>query len=187
MNYEDIKAIKLRDGGGVMLFNSVTPERKKEIIDAGDYERVIKRGELLKTNLPVTEAKESTPMNVEDIAMAQLLKTAEKDPKGMIDTIDAQLLAEINKLKASGTDPLQAHKQVMESNKGKKLADIKRQILMQAAKSKATANQGKTSQGLGIAKMQKRDTEQDVYARYSEAVRNGDTDTADKLAKIINA
>ncbi len=181
MNYEEIKAIKLKNGGGVMLFNSVTPERKKEIIDAGDYERVIKRGELLKTNLPVTEAKESTPMNVEDIAMAQLLKTAEKDPKGMIDTIDAQLLAEINKLKASGTDPLQAHKQVMESNKGKKLADIKRQILMQAA------NQDKTSQGLGIAKMQKRDTEQDVYARYSEAVRNGDTDTADKLAKIINA
>ncbi len=183
MQYDQIKAVKLRNGGGVMLFNSVTAVRKREIIDAGDYEYTIKAGELLKGDLPIQEATEASHTMLEQYAINKTLALAKSNPQAALQALDKQMIEAIDKLVSGGMDKLKAHQQVAASELGKKIATVKQQVRQMEREKGSIANQGQTD--LKKAQQTVKTMRSDIYAQHTQAVQNGDHVTAAKLAKVL--
>ncbi len=175
MNYSDVVAVKLHSGA-VMTFNLINADRKKEIIDAGDYERVIKRGEMLKSTAPVIEATNGKTDMLELIE-SQILKQGDHQTLTMLDKM---LIDQIDKLKASGIDALTAHNQTINSDLGKRIGNLKRQI-EQKKRSIATQNLS----ALDVAKMNVEAKRKEIYNEYSRAVLSGNAERAAELGKLL--
>lgn len=181
MNYSDVVAVKLHSGA-VMTFNLINADRKKEIIDAGDYERVIKRGEMLKSTAPVIEATNGKTDMLELIE-SQILKQGEKQPHETLAMLDKMLIDQIDKLKASGVDPLTAHNQAINSDLGKRIGNLKRQIEQKKRLGRSIATQNLSA--LDVAKMDVEAKRKEIYDEYSAAVLSGNADRAAELAKLL--
>ncbi|EKF9959452.1 hypothetical protein O1D52_003488 [Vibrio cholerae] len=182
MNYSDVVAVKLKSGA-VMTFNLISAERKAEILDGGDYERVIKRGEMLKSTAPVIEATNGKTDMLEEILESQILKQGEKQPHETLQMLDKMLIDEIDKLKASGVDPLTAHTQAINSDLGKRIGNLKRQIEQKKRLGSSIATQNLSA--LDVAKMDVEAKRKEIYDEYSAAVLSGNADRAAELAKLL--
>ncbi len=182
MDYSDVVAVKLHSGA-VMTFNLINADRKQEIIDAGDYERVIKRGEMLKSTAPVIEATNGKTDMLELIE-SQILKQGEKQPHETLAMLDKMLIDQIDKLEASGVvDPLTAHQQAINSDLGKRIGNLKRQIEQKKRLGRSIATQNLSA--LDVAKMDVEAKRKEIYDEYSAAVLSGNADRAAELAKLL--
>ncbi|HAS6106969.1 TPA: hypothetical protein I7130_21540 [Vibrio vulnificus] len=181
MNYSDVVAVKLHSGA-VMTFNLINAQRKQEIIDAGEYERVIKRGEMLKSTAPVIEATNGKTDMLELIE-SQILKQGEKQPHETLAMLDKMLIDQIDKLKSSGVDALTAHNQAINSDLGKRIGNLKRQIEQKKRLGRSIATQNLSA--LDVAKMDVEAKRKEIYDEYSAAVLGGNADRAAELAKLL--